>query len=325
MGILVKAITELGGLVAPGWGGPRLSVLIFHRVTEAADPLVPGIPTRAAFRHKMELLRDNFKVMPLTEGVRRLAEGSLPSRALSITFDDGYRDNVTTVLPVLKSVGVPATFFVASGYLNGGRMWNDDVIEIIRQTKANSISLPELGIGPVSLRDLTARRAAIDAVIERLKEADPKLRQKALDELACESHCRLPDDLMMTDDDVRTLHEAGMEIGCHTRTHPILTRIPLEVGEAEITGSRADLERIINSPVRLFAFPNGIPGYDYDARHVDMVRRLGFEAAFSTAWGVSTSGSDRYQLPRFTPWDDSPLAFTARLILSRRQTRYAVS
>ena len=87
----------------------------------------------------------------------------------------------------------------------------------------------------------------------------------------------------MTSDQVRALHEAGMEIGGHTVNHPILARTDDSVSSVEIANGKEMLEGIIGGPVRLFAYPNGKPGRDYVRQHPEMVKRLGFDAAVSTA------------------------------------------
>ena len=119
------------------------------------------------------------------------------------------------------------------------------------------------------------------------------------------------------DDDaeqVRQLHQAGMEIGGHTVNHPIIARLPAPAARQEIADGKAALEAMIGAPVRLFAYPNGKPGQDYQAEHVAMVKQLGFDAAVSTSWGAARAGSDLFQLPRFTPWDRDQLRFTLRMM-----------
>jgi peptidoglycan/xylan/chitin deacetylase (PgdA/CDA1 family) len=117
----------------------------------------------------------------------------------------------------------------------------------------------------------------------------------------------LPDDLMMTSHQVAELHGAGMGIGAHTVNHPILASLDTSIARSEIANSKADLERIIGQPVKLFAYPNGVPGQDYNREHVCMVRELGFEGAVSITPGACRGmRTDVYQLPRFTPWDTAP-------------------
>ncbi|HNF67675.1 MAG TPA: polysaccharide deacetylase family protein, partial [Plasticicumulans sp.] len=133
----------------------------------------------------------------------------------------------------------------------------------------------------------------------------------------------LPGDLMMTHAQLRALHTAGMEIGGHTISHPILTRTPAEVARAEIAGGRAELEALIDAPVRSFAYPNGKPGADYGPEHVAMVRELGFDCAVVTSHGVSVAATDPYQLARFTPWDRSESRFQLRMLRNSRRLHLA--
>jgi peptidoglycan/xylan/chitin deacetylase (PgdA/CDA1 family) len=126
---------------------------------------------------------------------------------------------------------------------------------------------------------------------------------------------------MMRDDQVRELRGAGMEIGAHTVSHPILARLGDADAKREITDAGRALADVLREPIRLFAYPNGHPGRDYSAAHVRMVRDAGYSAAVSTARGVATTGADVFQLPRFTPWDRSAGKFAARLIQNYRNAR----
>ncbi|WP_051497232.1 polysaccharide deacetylase family protein [Candidatus Contendibacter odensensis] len=311
--------------ISGSWKRNYLSVLIFHRVLPAPDPLIPDEMTIEQFRARLRLLCKYFRVLPLVEGLRQLRDGTLPPKTVTITFDDGYRDNATVVLPLLQEQGLKATFFIASGYLNGGRMWNDDLIEIVRRWPGETLDFSPLGLGVIDVRTLESRRRALGPLLRQSKALEPSLRAACLRDMEQRLPGGLPTDLMMTDAQVRQLYQAGMEIGGHTRTHPILKQITLEAARAEIVDGREDLQRIIDAPVRFFAFPNGIPHYDYDAHHVELVQSLGFEAAFSTSWGAATAESDFFQLPRFTPWDKSLWLFGLRLILSRRTITYPVA
>jgi peptidoglycan/xylan/chitin deacetylase (PgdA/CDA1 family) len=105
-----------------------------------------------------------------------------------------------------------------------------------------------------------------------------------------------------------------MEIGAHTVSHPILARLTKAAARAEIMQSKSTLEQLLDEPVTLFAYPNGVPSEDYTADHVSLVRDGGFIAAVSTAWGAASMRSDRFQLPRFTPWDRQPLKYGFRLL-----------
>ena len=148
-------------------GRGRLSVLILHRVLAAPDPLLPSEPTSAQFDALLGHVKRQFNVLPLTDAVSRLYAGTLPSRALSITFDDGYADNLTVAAPILKAHGLPATVFVATGCFVDGCMWNDMVIEAVRTTSRPSMDLESAGLGNVPVASVEQKRAAIDLISPR--------------------------------------------------------------------------------------------------------------------------------------------------------------
>lgn len=308
-----KSMKILPSLFCPAGKNARLSIVIYHRILPSPDPLLGGGDVKS-FETELRCLIKNFNILHLSEGVKRLRSGTLPGRALSITFDDGYADNVEIALPVLQKYGAPATFFIASGFLDGGRMWNDTVIESVRQAQGNVLDLNEVGLGVHSIASLDERRRALFFLIETLKYLPQEARNSQVDKISSIISANLPDNLMMTSDQVRQLHNAGMEIGGHTVSHPILARIEHIAARTEIVNGKEILEGIIQAPVKLFAYPNGKPGKDYLIDHVNMVKQLGFEAAVSTAWGAAKSGDDLFQLPRFTPWDRSEFFYVSRMV-----------
>jgi peptidoglycan/xylan/chitin deacetylase (PgdA/CDA1 family) len=308
----VAATVKGFGRVLRATGGPRLSILIFHRVLPARDPLRPSEPDAVDFELRMRWLASAFRLMPLIEAARRLKDGSLPANAACITFDDGYADNLTIAAPILARLRLPATFFIASGFLDGGRMFNDTVIESVRAVSGTlDLSAIDCGIWPCA--DDAQRIKAIDGLLERLKYLPQDERQQKVDAIAGIAGLPATSELMMTRQQVRELRRHGMSIGAHTVTHPILTGLAPDEARREIEDGRRDLEDIVGERVKLFAYPNGKPGRDYDASHVAMVRSMNFDAAVSTAWGVSNRRSDLYQLPRFTPWDADVNRFGLRL------------
>lgn len=311
----------LAGALSPAGGRARLSVLIYHRVLERPDPY-RGDPTVAEFDWQMALLAREFNVLPLADAVARLAAGSLPARAACVSFDDGYRDNLTLAAPVLRRHGLPATFFVATDYLDGGAMWNDILIEAVAGAPDGPLDLSDAGLPRFELTDLASRRACLKTLLPAVKHLDAGRRADVVARVA--ERCRLAaaPQLMLTAPELKTLHGQGMDIGAHTCSHPILTRQDDATARRELADGRDRLAAITGSAPRLFAYPNGKPGDDYDARHVGMARDLGFAAAVCTAWGVARRGDDPFQIPRFTPWDATPLRFHARLAanLARRDT-----
>jgi peptidoglycan/xylan/chitin deacetylase (PgdA/CDA1 family) len=307
------ACRALAGAVSLTTLRKRLSILIYHRVLPQQDPLFPTDVHAARFERQLRFLKTAFNVIPLSQAVHALRHGGLPPRAACITFDDGYADNAEVALPILQRHGMSATFFVATGFLNGGRMWNDTVIELIRRAPPR-IDLASLGLGIYTLDSMAARRAAIGALLDALKYLPLDERQRQVDAMAALLGVSVPDDLMMRSEQVRQLHRAGMDIGGHTVNHPIIARMDSASARAEIAAGKAELEQLTQAPVKLFAYPNGKPGQDYQAEHVAMVESLGFDAAVCTAWGAAAPGSDLYQLPRFTPWDEGQAGFTLRMM-----------
>lgn len=307
------ALGPLLSLLSPAGKRARLSILIYHRVLPRPDALLPGDPDAALFRTQMQLLRRYFNPLSLSEAVSRLQAGTLPARAACVTFDDGYADNYTEALPILREAGVPATFFIATGYLNGGRMFNDTVIETVRRLPAGEHDLSAQGLGVRVIAGADSRMALIRDAVSQIKYLGIDERRDRAEAFAASLGVTPPDDLMMDTEQLRALARSGMGIGGHTVNHPILASLDPESARHEMRDGKETLEALLAQPVTLFAYPNGRPGKDYLPEHAAMAREIGFEAAVSTAWGASQRGSDIHQLPRFTPWDRAPAAFGMRL------------
>jgi peptidoglycan/xylan/chitin deacetylase (PgdA/CDA1 family) len=266
-----------------------LSILIYRRVIARPDPLFPDVIHAHRFAQHLHLLRRWFHVLPLEQAVRRLQERSLPSRAAAITFDGGYADHAEVALPLLQRFNLPATFFVAIGYLDGGYSWSD-------------------AVGAYDVACLGRRRAVIDMLLAALGTLPPVERLERVHAMA-----RRTTPTMLSSDQVIALHRAGMAIGGHTVNQHSLATLSNAEARAEIGNGRARLEEIVQAPVRLFAYPNGRPGADFEKRHANMLRSAGFDAAVTTASGAARASCDPYELPRFTPWDRSSGAFLLRM------------
>jgi peptidoglycan/xylan/chitin deacetylase (PgdA/CDA1 family) len=291
----------------------HLSILIYHRVLPSIDPMRSDEVDVDTFRLHMATVSKYFHVLPLVEAIERLRGGALPGRALCITFDDGYADNRYLALPVLQEFGLQATFFIATDYLDGGIMWNDAVIEALRQTSGTVLDLHQFGLGKHSLTDVQSRRDVAYHLIKKFKYLNFRERQERMHQVVEACSAVLPRDLMMSTKDVQALHSDGMMIGAHTNKHPILARLERLAAREEIAVGKERLESIVGEPVKLFAYPNGTPGTDYTKEHVHIVKDLGFLGAVSTTSGVAGTNSDLFQLPRFTPWEKSKGRFLLRM------------
>lgn len=307
-------------LLSPAGARARLSVLIFHRVVPQPDPLFPDEVDAARFDELLGWLKSWFNVLPLDSAIRQLRDGSLPARAAALSFDDGYADNHDVALPLLQRHGLPCSFFVATGFLDGGRMWNDTLIESMRLSRLPALDLRGLqdacgaDLGVQALGDMASRRAALGPLIERVKYLAPEPRLACVNAIAERAEVSPPDDLMMSGAQVRALRTAGMQIGAHTVSHPILAALPEQAAADEIERSRSALQALLGERIGLFAYPNGKPGTDYlQDVHPAVVRELGFDAAVSTRWAAARRTDDVFQIPRFTPWDRDRLKFGLRL------------
>ena len=311
-------LKPLLNLLSPAGPGSRLSVLIFHRVLPEPDPLFPDEMHARRFDTLCGWLAQWFNLLPLDQAVARLKAGTLPARAACISFDDGYADNHHVAMPILLRHGLTATFFIATRFLDGGRMWNDTIIESIRVCAAPLLDLSSLGLGCHALGSIDERRVAIVALIDQIKYRPVAERITVTEQIAHLARVELPQDLMMTSQEVKAMRQAGMQIGAHTESHPILARLTDEQARQEILGSKHALEQLLGESVGLFAYPNGKPGEDYTPQSVELVRALGFDAAVSTQRGASRSADDMFQLRRFTPWDTTRLRFGVRMLANLR-------
>jgi len=287
-------------LASPAGARARLSVLIFHRVLPEPDPLFPDEMDARRFDALCGWLKSWFNVLPLDQAAAQLKAGTLPARAACITFDDGYADNCHVAMPILQRHSLTATFFIATGFLDGGRMWNDTIIETVRRR--------------ADLSTNADREAAITTLINQIKYLPVAERVATTEALAQKAQVQLPTNLMMTSADVKAMRQAGMQIGAHTVSHPILARLSRAEAAKEIGDSKRYLEELLGERISLFAYPNGKPGEDYSPESVDVVRSLGFDAAVSTQWGASRFGDDLLQIKRFTPWDKTRWRFGVRLL-----------
>ncbi len=110
-------------------GRPAVAVLLYHRVLpdRGRDPC-SLVTSEARFREQLAMVAERYPVLPLDEALRAVAGGALPARhAVALTFDDGYRDNRTRALPILREMGLPATLFLATGPAGSGEPYRWDL------------------------------------------------------------------------------------------------------------------------------------------------------------------------------------------------------
>ena len=272
----------------------------------------PSEPDAPRFERIVEFIARNFQVLALPDAVDALAHGRLPAAAACITFDDGYADNLTVAAPILRRHGASATVFVATAYIDGGRMWNDSIIEAVRVARPGEIDWRDFGLGFAAITDAASRLALIPKALAQLKYLPIAERAEMASEIARRAGLGPSPDLMLSRRQLLDWRALGFDVGGHTVNHPILARLNDGEAFAEIGDGRAQLAEWLGEAPQVFAYPNGVPGRDYGERDIALVTRAGYGSAVSTERGASSRHCDRYQLPRFTPWDRSMWAFGLR-------------
>lgn len=282
----------------------RPLILRYHRIyPDGGEPAFYDMGIRRSlFEAQLDYLAANFRVVGLDEIVSALAgERALPDHAVAITFDDGYRDNYTEALPALASRGLPATLFVSVENIDRRTpfWWDRLAAAVATAPDGRVIADPELGISPTRLDGIDSRRHLFDAIREALKLVPFTEFESAL--------ARLEDGLQPCDvargeellswEEVAKMMAGGFEIGSHTLTHPILSRLSAEELGRQVVASRSLLEERTGRRVRYFSYPNG-KMEDASAAVFDAVNRAGYEAAVSTIEGRVGRGSDRFFLER---------------------------
>lgn len=266
-----------------------LAVLTLHRVAPAAG-VVPGLlsATPEGFERLLDVAADRFRVLAIDEVLERRRGGPrLPPRSLLLTFDDAYRDMADHVWPALAARGLPATLFVPSGYPDrpDRAFWWERVWAAIQATRR-----PALTVDGVSLPLLggTDRSAAYRAVRARLKagpdrEIDGFVRGLE-EELADPGHARPePSGRVLDWAALGELRRAGLALGSHTRTHPLLTRVDDRALVEEVAGGADDLARETGSDLPAFAYPSG----EVPDRADEALAAAGIRVAFTTRRGVN--------------------------------------
>jgi peptidoglycan/xylan/chitin deacetylase (PgdA/CDA1 family) len=285
-----------------------LSILIYRRIGRSADPLLPDEIDAHRFEQHLRLLKRWFHVLPLDHAVQHLRERSLPSRAACLTFEHGYAEHAEVVLPLLVRHRLTATFFVATAYLDGGCMWQDAVLQVVRAAPGKRLNLTRSGFGSYAIGHIEQRRAVLHMLLDALGRLPQEERLERVRSMA-----RRFAPAMLSADQLLALHRAGMDIGAQTVHCTPLASLSNAEARSEIAEGRAALQELIQAPVRFFAYPEGRHGEHFARRHVNMLRTQGFDGAVTTSPGAARFDTDPFLLPRFTPWDRSSSRFLLRM------------
>jgi peptidoglycan/xylan/chitin deacetylase (PgdA/CDA1 family) len=299
-----------------------LAIINYHRIgdkdLEVFDELVYSA-TAAEFRQQMEYVAKRFRLITLAEAVDAIS-GNRRFRgpAVLITFDDGYVDHYRLAFPILRSLGIQATFFLISSYLHDPVIpWWDKIAYMIRNSERDTLRLsyPEsveivLGSG--------RRAAAISRVLDLYKSPGMTDGERFMGELeeACTPFPAIRTDtrLFLNAQEAREMVEGGMAIGSHTRTHRILSRLSQDEQISELIGSQMDLERDLGVEIDTIAYPVGTLTAFSDAT-LSILKGRNYRAGFSFYGGLNQFPVPaRFDVKRFgRAWGDSLSRFRLKV------------
>ena len=292
----------------------RVAVLLYHRIARPAKDTFQLTVSPEVFAEQLGIASQLAEVVGLEQLVERLAAGAPPRRAVAITFDDGYADNAEKAAPILSGHGLPATFFLATGFvMSGRRFWWDRLADILigpeelpaRFDLAVAGERLRVPLGPE--RELqsegpagrTSQRNELVNGLQRRLRTLPQVEQDALlDHLArwtgvVESEAS--DGRPMSPHQASVLGAMpGMTLGAHSVAHRSLGDLPPDEQIQEIEDSRNAIEDLTGSPARLFSYPHGVVG----EMTMELVAAAGYEAAFTSGGAPVTGSAPLYRLPR---------------------------
>jgi peptidoglycan/xylan/chitin deacetylase (PgdA/CDA1 family) len=268
------------------WKGAEIRVLAYHRVLAdsqwqdfAFDPDLVSA-SASAFREQMAFVRTRMQPLRFAELLGYLDRGeALPPNAVIVTFDDGYDDNYRVAFPILRELGVPATFFVSTGHIDNGLPYVYDwLVHMICQTRATRLELPELDLH-IDLPDaLAARRKIAADVLDRIKWLDDAIQHAVvahLEQAWSMPRTPHPDSRPMSWAQLREMQAGGMEIGSHGTFHRMLALLPRAQMHEEIETSRTAIARELGAAPQVLSYPVGGPNA-YDDEVIATAQRAGF-------------------------------------------------
>lgn len=317
-------------------GRQQAVILMYHRVRcEAIDPWEMCV-WEENFRRQMEVLHAGFVVHPLSRIQEILQAGPSRKRHVFITFDDGYQDNFTAAVPVLRQMGFNATFFIPSVSMEEGPEFWWEAVDRLFWRQPILPGTIELGSGQyVFCQRLSEKTRMLRGDLEGgwsanttlppsarcelylnlcswIKEMEPRDQHVIAGQLLslCDPEARDPEfSRKMSTFQLKDLLAGGFEFGSHTAHHPALGHQRGEIQRREISDGNRSLRAFTGTPVTAFAYPHG----DYDDRTPCILKEEGIRIACTVDPGVVTPDSDMLQLPRLFVKNWEPRLFKYHL------------
>jgi len=288
----------------------EVRVLAYHRVLAIGDgadfefdpALVSASPER--FREQMAMVRRRFSPISCADLIAALDEGrEIPRDAVIVTFDDGYDDNYRIAFPILRELGMPATFFVSTGHIDSGLPYAYDwLVHMICVATAPTLDVAKVDMHVALPPTVRERHAVAADLLDRMKwldDADQSAIILGLQREWSMPRARHPDCQPMTWAELREMQAGGMDIGSHGVHHRMLARLPKAEMAAEIRASQEALTRELGPAPRTLSYPVGGPNA-YNEDVIASARENGFRAAFNYISGSNALpvAAKRYALNR---------------------------
>lgn len=284
----------------------QATILTLHRLAGNGEGRSVGMAVER-FEQYMRYLTRHYRVVSLDTLTEELRQGTLRPYTVSVTVDDGYHETFTLAAPILRKYRIPTTLFVVSEFINGKLwVWTDRFRFVFDRAAKSLVTFRHRGRTHVlDMRNEEARRGETERCIAHAKSIAEAEREELLEALAKACGITIPitpprEYRPMTWAQLRTLATEGFEVGAHTRTHPILSRVGPEQLREEIEGCKEDIERHLGLPVRYFAYPNG-RREDYGPEVIEAVSKAGYRAAVTTVAGGNSPSTPPYELRRISP------------------------
>jgi len=302
MGLTIRTVLQ--------WKRKSLPVLIliYHSILENPDREINKDRTLNHpvynFVREMKFLKKYFDVVSLDEAVDYIAGNRATKRpVVAITFDDGYENNYRFAFPALKSMNIPATIFLAAGFVDTDKLpLVEKMGQVILTTNKTRLELqsPLCDIS-CALESFHDKRHAFGKILGRLNDMEYIDRVLLVNEIMSKlGEPKVNGQRMMTWQEVRGMAPHRISFGAHTVTHPDLARIPAEDAKIEILESKRLIEERAGVKVNHFAYPFGFAdNFNEDLK--ESCKTIGFSSVLTAIYGTNKIGSDVYALKRLSP------------------------
>lgn len=278
-------------------------VLMYHELAEDGDDVEAwSVVRRTDFVKQMDYLRSKFDVLSLSQAIAQMAQPTSSDRPMAVvTFDDGDRGNRDVLLPVIETLDLPVTIFVATGQVQDQRSyWYDRLINALQVNAPVTVAHPAASPATCVVNETRGERnwARIQHLLSSLKKLEPAKREQVVDDVIksierYEPRSRGIAPLAVSD--VRELADRPLvTIGAHSHCHNILTQLDRQAALESAARSKELLESWTGRRVSYFAYPNG----DFNDAVISAVVEAGFEAAVTTDPRPWERGERLFALPR---------------------------